>query len=108
MPTDFNQVFDTLKSEVVELAKTTVAEYADQAVKDGVNLLNEMKGDLETWTIQLTAGEMNEGDFKFLLGGQKDVLELVSLKQVGIAKAKLDAFKNAIFDLILNTVSAIV
>jgi hypothetical protein len=105
---NFQNVFDTLKQGIVDLAKTTGAQYATQAEADGQSFLDSSKADLQNWSTQLVNGTLSKDDFTDLLQGQKDLFELTALKQAGIAAIALDTFKNGVFDLIEKTVFALI
>ena len=96
---DFNSVFETLKGKVSTLAQDTVKDYASQATLDGHNILNEMKTDLQTWLTQLASGDITADDLQWLVGSDKVLLEMVALKQAGIAQAELDNFKSGIVNI---------
>lgn len=51
----------------------------------------------------LAQGELTHDDFEWLVLGRKDVIELHALKQSGLALVRLERFKNALFDLIIDT-----
>ena len=109
MPTiNFNSLFSSLETGVANLAKTTVKQYATQAEADGKGFLTNAKSDLQTWTDQLAKGEISKDDFSDLLLGQKDLLALTALKQVGLSEIALDNFKNGIFNLIETTVFSVI
>jgi hypothetical protein len=105
--TNFQNVFDTLKQGVVELAKTTGTQYVTQAEADGQSFLDSSKADLQNWMTELANGSLSKDDFTDLLLGQKDLFELTALKQAGMAAIALDTFKNGVFDLIEKTVFAL-
>ena len=102
---DFSELFDTLKTGVVDLAKGTVSNYLSQATQEGQNALDEMKTDLEAWAKAIATGDMGIEDLKFLIAGRKEITEMKGLEQLGIAQIQLDKFKNGIVDLIVNRIS---
>src|SRR5882672_2087779 len=104
MPINFANVLKALKSGIVDLAEKDLKDFVTAATKDGKAILNAMKDDLKRWTQLLADGELSKDDFADLVLGQKDNLEMVALKQAGLAEITVDQFKNDLFDLITNTV----
>jgi hypothetical protein len=102
---NFQQIFDTLEEGVVNLAKTSSKEIITQATSDGQSILDSLKSELQTWTVQLANGDIMEDDFKDLVLGQKDSLKMVALKDAGILQIQADAFKNSVLNLIITTVT---
>lgn len=101
---DFAIVFDKLKDEVLSLALTTFKSYGKAAKSDAIKLLDDLQDNLKTWTLQLASGELSIEDYEFLVLGQKEVIKMSALKQVGISVIKADEFKNSLFDLIIKSV----
>ena len=105
---DFQNILETLKTEVTNLALSTVNSYKNEATADALNLLNMMKENLSTWTIELADGKISAKDFEFLVLGQKELIEMNALKQAGLAMIKVDEFKNSILNLIIKTVNGLI
>jgi hypothetical protein len=105
---EFDELFDTLKTGIAGLAKTTVNDYLAQATEEGQNALDGMKADIQQWSVSLAAGDMSTEDLKFLVAGRKEIIEMRGLEQVGIAEIQLDSFKNGIVNLIITTVSKVI
>jgi len=105
---NFENAFDTLKKGVADLAVTTGKQYAKQATTDGQSFLDASKASLEDWTTQLANKSLSKDDFADLLLGQKDLFALTALKQAGMAQIDLDTFKNSVFNLIEQTIFALI
>lgn len=105
MPINFQDIFNSLKQGVSNLAETSLKNFIGQAKSDGQNILDSMKDNLQNWTTQLANGEISPADFKFLVLGQKDLLEMVALKQAGLLLVQIDEFRNGVLNLIVNTVT---
>lgn len=105
---NFQGVMDTLKDEVVNLALATFKDYKTQAKADALQLLNDMKENLRSWTLQLAQGKLSKADFEFLVLGQKELVEMNALRQAGMALIKADEFKNSLFNLITNTITGLI
>ncbi|MDN5288445.1 MAG: hypothetical protein JWR38_4719 [Mucilaginibacter sp.] len=108
MPIDFAKAFKALKNGIVDLAEKDLKDYIAAATKDGNDILNAMKDDLKRWTKLLASGDLTKNDFTDLVLGQKDNLELVALKQAGLAEIAADQFKSDLFDLITNTIIGLI
>ena len=105
---DFQKLFDTLKDEVTNLALSAVNKYKNEAKKDALALMDKMKENLSTWTLQLADGKLSQKDFEFLVLGQKELIEMSALKQVGLSKIKMDELKNNILNLVVKTASGLI
>ncbi len=51
----------------------------------------------------MAAGRMDKDEFMFLVKGQKDVAQMLALKQAGLAAVNVDKFRNGVIDLVVNT-----
>lgn len=105
---NFTQLFDNLKVGVVDLAKKSSKDYIAEATTDGQSLLDSMKDDLEKWVAALAVKKLSQEEFEDLVLGQKDTLEMVSLKQAGLLEIKADQFKSDVLNLVINTVTAVI
>lgn len=99
----FDDFIEALKTELVDFAEYSWKMYEKAAVKDGTAFVETLKADLERWTRMLAKGDLTRDDFEWLLFGKKDLAELVSLKQKGLAKVALDRFVNGLIDTIVST-----
>ena len=107
-PVNFQQIIETLKTEVVKLALATFQNYKNEAKADALKLLDDLKQNLENWTSQLVSGELSKEDFEFLVLAQKELIEMNALKQAGLALIKADEFKNSLLNLITNTILGLI
>lgn len=94
-----------IEDGVKELAKTTVKEFKDEAVTDAESFLEASKDELQKWVKQLSKGELTKDDFEWLVLGRKDAAELHRLKQSGLALVRVDKFKKAFLNLVIDTAS---
>ena len=108
MAYNFDTIFNTLKSGVINLAETDLKNYVSAAEQDGQAILDQLKTDLETWAEQVASGTLNGADFQDLLLGQKDELEMVALKEAGLAEIATDQFRDDVVNLILTTINALI
>jgi len=100
---NFDDFVDAVEEGVKELAKKTLKGFKDEALADAKSFLEASKDDLQRWTKLLAKGELSQNDFEWLVTGRKDVAELHALKQSGLAIIRLDRFKNALLDLVIDT-----
>jgi hypothetical protein len=108
MAYNFDTVFNTLKSGITTLAETDLKNYVSSAEQDGQAILDQLKTDLETWAEQAAGGTLSGADFQDLLLGQKDELEMVALKDAGLADIAVDQFKADVLNIILTTINALI
>ncbi len=101
---NFQKILDTLKEDVSSLATTTFKEYREQAKADALKLVEDMKENLKTWTLQLAEGKISKNDFEFLVLGQKDSVKMEAITQAGLALIKADQLKNSLLNTIVKTV----
>jgi len=105
MPNEnFQPILDKLQSEVTNLALVTFQNYKNEAKTDALKLLDDMKENLKTWTLQLANGELSKDDFEFLVLAQKELIEMHALKQAGISLIQTDEFKNSLLNLLTKTI----
>lgn len=108
MAIDFKNVLETLKNGVKDLAEKNLKDFIASATADGQAIITDLQDDLETWTLQLASGEISKDDFTFLVLGQKELIQMIALKQAGLAQIAADRFKNDVFNLITNTIVGLI
>ena len=108
MAIDFKNILETLKGGVKDLAESTLKDFIASATADGQAIIASLQDDLEKRTQELADKKITKEDFEFLVLGQKDLVEMIALKQAGIAEIQAEKFKNGVFDLITNTVTGLV
>lgn len=105
---NFQQIFEGLKNEAAKLALSTFKEYKDAAKADAVQLIEDLKGDIENWTVEVSEGKLSKNDLEFLVLAQKELIEMNALKQAGLALIKADEFKNSLLNLVTNTIIGLI
>lgn len=105
---DFEEIFKTLKQKVEELAKIFLRHYTKQAVKDGKKFLEESKENLKRWTILLMDKKLTTQDFEWLVLSQKDLAEMLALKQAGLSLIRIEQFRNSLLNLVVDTIFGII
>jgi hypothetical protein len=104
----FEDIFKTLKQQVEELAKFFVKSYTKAAIKDGRKFLEDTKESLKRWTILLAEGKLTTQDFEWLVLGQKDLAQMIALKQAGLSVIRIEQFRNSLLSLVVDTIFGIV
>lgn len=99
----FDDFLTKVRRKLTDLAKKNLAEHRDEAVADGKAFLEETRLDLERWTGLLADGKLSRDDFEWLVAGKKDLAELALLKQKGLARVRIDRFRNGLIDIVIDT-----
>lgn len=105
---DFNSFIVTLRSDLIKLARDFGDDVKDDLIADGKAFAEEAKQDLEKWTRQMAEGELTRVDLEWLIKGKKDLARMEALKQKGIAKAKIDEYRNAMLNTVVGSVVKLV
>ncbi len=101
---NFEDIFNDIKTQVVDLAKTEVKDYADNAVKDTNEYLQTSKEKLKKWTLLLVDKKIDGDEFGYLVNSQLGLGEMKVLTNIGIAQIKAEKFKDDVIHLVVNTV----
>lgn len=99
---DFDDFLENLKSGLEELAKKNWKELKDATEKDGKAFFEKTKEDLRRWTKLLAQGDLSKDDFEWLVNSKKDLAEMETLKQAGLALVRLERFQNALISLVVD------
>ena len=105
---DFQIIINTLKDNIINLAQKTFKDYKNEAKADGLELLNTVKANLKTWTLELADGKLSKEGFEFLVLGQKELIEMNALKHAGLALIKIDQFRTSVLHQIIDTVFGLI
>jgi len=108
MPIDFNNVFNTLKTGVINLAETSLKNFVAAASQDGLTFLDALKTQLAGWAQQAADGQLSASDLSFLILAQKDLLALTALKQAGLAEIAVDQFRTGVINLVTTTLTSLI
>jgi hypothetical protein len=103
----FDDFINEVKSEVKSLAIKLFHEYQDTAVKESVAFLNQTRSDLERWLKLMITGDLTREEFEWLVAGKKDLLDLFALKEAGLARVRIDKFRNGLLKIIVDKAVAI-
>jgi hypothetical protein len=99
----FNDFLDAFKDGLEVLVQDVLVEHKDKVLAGSEAFLKECEGDLQKWTEQLANDELSGDDFKFLVQGKNDLLEVHLHTQIGLTKVALDKFRSALVQLIVET-----
>jgi|GEM_PF-2462075 len=103
---DTDEVFQEIGTGVAQIVKQAFGQYVTQANQDVTAFLNAAKALIAEWAQQLNAGKMSKDEFEFLAAGRlKDLAEMRSLTEAGIAAATLDATRAKIVDFAITAIS---
>lgn len=108
MAINFDQFFETIKTGAVDIAKAEAADFVQQATDDGKQFLDDSKDKLIKWVKMLNDGDLDKAEFESLVRGQKDLAQMVALKQAGMAAIRIDRIRVAVIDLIITAAGAAV
>jgi hypothetical protein len=100
---DFDKFWEALKAGLMDLAGNLGQQYLQAALQDGNNFINAQQAHLQRWTVELATGKLSKEEFEDLVMGQKDLSEMVILKQEGLAQVQIDRFVNGVLNLVINT-----
>ena len=98
----FADFWAELKSELGVFASKSWSSFRDEAVSDANAFADKARSDLQRWTSMLASGALTKDDFEWLLQSKKDLAELVSLKQAGLAQVALDRFTNGVLNVTIT------
>ena len=99
----FDRFVELVEEGTQELAKNTLRGYKEEALADAKVFLETSKDDAKRWSKLLAQGELTEEDYEWLILSKKDVVELQLLKDAGLAVVRIDRFKNALMNLVIDT-----
>ncbi|MGB3947831.1 MAG: hypothetical protein WBM13_07595 [Bacteroidia bacterium] len=108
MEVDFENIFNQLKTGVAEIAKNAFKKRVSEITLEGHKILTSIEENIKNWTALMVDGDISKSDFEDLVLGQKDLIEIAGLKQLGLSKIQADQFKKDLLNLIINTVTAAV
>ena len=107
MPTlDFESILNTIKTGIINIGKTSLANYLPQVTADAGSITNAIKADVQNWTSQLANNEITSANLKFLIAADEEYLKVAALTEVGLAQIQLDQFKQDVCNLIVGTLTA--
>ena len=105
MSIDITALLSEIGNKIPALAQTSLSGYIDAATTDGQRLLATLKSDIETGTQDLIENKITKDDFSDLLLGDKDLVQMTALTEAGLALASVDAFRTAVLNLVVSSVT---
>ena len=100
---DFDKFMELIELGTRDLAKNTLRGYQEEALIDAKSFLEASKDDAQRWTRLLAEKELTQEDFEWLVLSRRDVAELQFLKKTGLSMVRIDRFKNALINLVIDT-----
>lgn len=107
MAIDFPGLLKTLEGGITNLAKQSLSDYLSQATSDGSTILSNLRDKIEEWSLALSTDQLDADEFKSLVLGEKDLMQMDALTEAGLALIRIDQFKNDVCNLIVDTVTTI-
>lgn len=95
-----------IETQTVKLAETLLRGYAAQASSDARAFQARAQQQIAEWLEELRNNEITEKNFASLLRGERDLAEMIALKQAGLAQVALDTFTNGFIEIVLNAALA--
>ena len=104
----FKKIMKDLHNNVDDLTRLTVRKYRKKAKRDAEKMIRDMKKDLRRWTRMLERGELTTRDFEYLVQSHIASAKMSKLEQSGLAIIRLHNFRNALCDIIIDTIFGLV
>lgn len=102
MSTLSKDIKDKIGQQTAKLAEALFTGFAHQAVQDGRAFVNKTENDIATWLQDLEQGKITKKNFESLVRGEKDLAEMVALKQAGLGQVAIDTFVNGFIQIVIN------
>lgn len=100
---DIKELLKDLKKGLLELVKEKFDVESKELKAEISGILKVSKVKLERWANLLQKGELTQDDFEWLVGSQRDLLKLETLRKLGISQVKLGHFKSKVIKFIVET-----
>lgn len=99
---DIRQIIQRIRQSARALAQGSFGSYAAQATADAEEFVERLKPDLERWASELAEGEITKDEFESLVEGQRNLAEMLALKEAGLAEAQIHNFQSRILEIIVQ------
>jgi hypothetical protein len=100
---DFDTFVALVEEGTKDLAKNTLRGYSEEALQDAKFFLETHKEDARRWTKLLASQDLTQEDFEWLVLSRREVAELKFLKDTGLSMVRMDRFKSALMNLVIDT-----
>lgn len=100
---DIKELIKELKKGIIGLVKEKFDVENKEVKSEIAALLKESKEKLERWSELLMTNQLTIDEFEWLVGSQKELLKLESLRKLGVSQIKLGHFKSRIIKFIVET-----
>lgn|SRR4051812_29344648 len=100
--------FDRIKAEISLLSVDTFKEFGKEVKEEAQRFIDNSKDKLTKWLQLLANDEISLGEFYWAVDSQLQLFKLEGLKEAGLAKIKLDAFKSKIISILIHAVDIII
>lgn len=67
-----------------------------------------MKADVAEWLDELKSGDLSLEDFEDLMRGEQDLMKVTLLTEKGLSDARIERFRNAVVDCVVNAAKSVV
>lgn len=101
---DNQEIIKSIISGIESLASNTFGNAADAAKTDAKKMIDSMQTDLADWAAQVMQGTISEADLRWQVQSQKDLIQMKGMETAGIAKIKVDEFKNGVVAIVCKTI----
>lgn len=99
----YSDFLDALRATIGSLVSDLAADLKIKAKADADAWLKDCEKDLQHWTQELADGDLRKGDYEELILGQRDLLKMKALTEAGLAKVRLDKFKDDLIAAVIST-----
>lgn len=104
----FDDLLESIKDGIVDLAKKEAKGFLEETRKDGEAFLKVIAEDLKRWSELVAKGKLTVDEFEFLLGANRDLAKMKALKAKGLAKARVDRIVDGILGVITDAVGKLI
>ena len=100
---DTKQLLKEIEQQIAVLAESTVSKYKKQAIKDGKQILEDIKANLIRWTTLLAQNQIKVNEFEWLVNSDKELIKMKALENAGLAAIRASAFASGVINVIIDT-----
>lgn len=100
----FPRVYNRIKRDVNFITQSSLVNFRDEIRTDAQRIVMDLKPDIEKWIEQLKAKEVSCAELYCIIQQKKDDIEITALANKGVAVEELFIVKNALLQLITNTI----